>query len=122
MTESAYLKRINVLLARHNLHRRQPIHEVQLLPDAARVSLDLNGEETSREAAAVREHADPLPLQLLRLDTRHQTRQAAVERRGVHVTATLGAGHRRGDFGFVGGSRVGNKGLLESFVGEGIFA
>lgn len=115
----ADLERLNVLLARHHFDARQPLHQVQLLPHLSRITFHPDNEERARQTTSIRKHADSLPLELLRGNGRQEGRQTAVQRRGVHVTATLCAEERGIDFRLVCGFGEGDEGLFEDFVREG---
>ena len=79
MGRGAHLERVDVLLARDDLHALQPTDEIKLVLDLGRVALDLDGEERAREPGAEREHADALAADLRGLDGREEGREAAVE-------------------------------------------
>lgn len=66
MQSTADLERLNILLAGHNFDARQPLHQVQLLPHLSRITLHSDNVERARQTTPVREHTDPLALELLR--------------------------------------------------------
>lgn len=111
-----YRERIDVGLARHDIHAVKPLNEVQLLPDGRRVALDVDGEEAAREATSESEHADALAPELRGLDAREERREAAVQGRGVHVAATPCAAHAELDGALELLLGDADEGLLECLV------
>ena len=118
MGRGAYLERVDVLLARDDLHALQPADEVKLVLDLGRVALDLDGEERAREPRAEREHADALAADLRGLDAREQGCETTVEGGRVHVAAAACATHALLDRVLKVGLGEGHERLLEVLVGE----
>jgi len=110
---------LDVLLARHDLHARQPVHEIQLLLDLGGIALDGHGVEGRSKSGTVSEHGDGLALQVGRIDAREERSETAVQRSGVHVAATFRAPHRRLDALGVFGLSGTDEGLLDGLVGQG---
>jgi hypothetical protein len=110
---------VDVLLARHDLHARQPVHEVQLLLDLGGIALDGHGVEGRSASGTVSKHGDLLALQVCGFDAREEGGETTVQRGGVHVTATLRAPHRRLDALGVLGLSGADEGLLDDLVGQG---
>jgi hypothetical protein len=116
------LESSDILGARPDLHLGKPVLEVELLVHHLRAALDPDGEETSGETTTVREHGDPLALELSRARRVEERREGAVERRCVEVTELLGrdgAGLRLGVEHVLG---CGHEGLLDVLVEEGLLA
>ena len=107
----------HVLLARHNLHVRQPVHEVQLLPDIRGIALDSHGVEGGSESGSVSEHGDLLALQDVGVDAGEDRGETTVQGGGVHITATFRAPHRRLHALCVLGLANANEGLLDDLIG-----
>lgn len=114
--EDTNMQRIDVFLARHHLHAREALDEVHLLLDLRRVAPDADREEAARKPAAKSEHADALPAQLRGLDAREERREAAVQRRSVHVATAPRALHRFLDGRLKLGLGDGHERLLKRLI------